>query len=107
MCTVYALDSEPQGILFYIFIAICLYTIYREIMHAANIKSDTDFILSLILSLVALVGVSVLTTIIIINNEIPKIYILFGSTIIVLDAIVSPSISFKMARRSILTINDI
>lgn len=100
MCCVYGLNADPQGMLFYLFLALCLYTIYHELTQATTMRVEA-FATNLILSLVSVAGVSILITIMMRDGTILYPYALLGAAVILLDAIVSPIIAFKMALRNI------
>lgn len=100
MCSIYSLEAEPTGMVFYLFVTVCLVTVYYEITQATNITLEA-FVGNLVFSLIALVGVSVLITIMLEQGNVFKPYILLGSAVIVVDALISPIISFKMALRNI------
>lgn len=103
MCCIYGLEVDPQGVLFYLFLVVCLYTIYQGLLQATTMKVIA-FATSLILSLLAVAGVSILITVMLKNGVGISPYVVIGALVIVLDAVVSPIIAFKMALRNFLVV---
>ena len=96
MCVLYTLKAEPTEMLFYIYIAVCVYAVYHELTQATTMRVEA-FAINLVLSMLAFAGAATLIAIIISNGDEFKPYIILGSAVIILDAIVFPIIAFKMA----------
>lgn len=96
MCVLYTLQAEPTEMLLYIYITVCMYAVYHELTQATTMRVN-DFAVNLIFSLTAFAGAAVLIAIIVGNGDEFKPYVLLGTAVIVMDAVISPIIAFKMA----------
>lgn len=105
LIVIYSFDISLSGWLSLIFTAFCFYSVYYELIKATSVHTDWQFIEDLLLSLVALSGISALFAFIFMKGEPFYLETLLGGGVIIFDAISSPIISFKMAHGNVIVAN--